>query len=652
MAAMSPNKLTADMLADLEVPHEVSLSPSTEHVVYTLRSDWNRPRGRWVSSLWIAEVGKQHSARQVTSGDSNDMWPQFSPDGNSIAFLSDRASEGIMSIWQTDLQGGDAVPLTSTDCKQGVAKFGWSANGEFIAYLSVDEKTAEKIEKEKKKDDAMVYGGDWEFASLRIVEVATRKMITLVSEDRHVYDFAWSPDSTSLAYTTQATPEATSANINGTSIGMIRVLDHHVSELSHFPGPLEDLCWSGDYLWWRAMFEPSSLLSSKSVYRMSIAAKTWNHYAFGKSDCASTWAMPPGLRKLSDIQLIAQVQDGLTDRLVMLPEEKIMYNEVHEIKSWDALSKNDKTVIVIVKSGASTPPEVYSIIGSNTCCLSRHGEELAELEIATSEPFYATAQDGTELDGILVHPKNHDLPLPWPTITLVHGGPYQRVSNGFDLPYFNWSPWFASAGYAVLCVNYRGGSAHGSAWAGALKQAAGTVDYSDVVDLVKSGIDRGIIDKDRIGLAGWSYGGYLAYLAVTRDSTFHFQAVMCGAGFVDWDMAIMTQEDSLWAARIAGHAPWEVDNNNTKNRENSAIWHMQDIRTPILILHGEEDAVVPVSQARAFHQGCLHRNIQCELVIYPREGHGMFPPFERAHYLDMLERMKRFFDKHLLRNVT
>lgn len=169
-----------------------------------------------------------------------------------------------------------------------------------------------------------------------------------------------------------------------------------------------------------------------------------------------------------------------------------------------------------------------------------------------------------------------------------------------------------------------------------------------MIDLVKAGIAKGIIHKDRVGIAGWSYGGYLSYLAVTRDSTFHFQAAMCGAGISDWDLAIMTSDEPLFGVQIAGHAPWDVDRSNTQNRQGSAIWHMQDIKTPILILHGENDLSVPVSQARAFHQGCLHRGVPCELVVYPREGHGMFPPFERSHYIDMLERMKQFFDNHLL----
>jgi dipeptidyl aminopeptidase/acylaminoacyl peptidase len=104
-----------------------------------------------------------------------------------------------------------------------------------------------------------------------------------------------------------------------------------------------------------------------------------------------------------------------------------------------------------------------------------------------------------------------------------------------------------------------------------------------------------------MAIAGWSYGGYLSYLAVTRDSEFHFQAAMAGAGLSDWDLGIMTSDEIVFGTQIAGHAPWAVDSSNTHNRKGSAIWHMQDIKTPLLILHGENDVRVPVIHSNAFH---------------------------------------------------
>jgi WD40 repeat protein len=300
MAKSSTRSLTADMLADLEIPHEVKLSPSAKHAVYNLRSDWNRPKGRWVSSLWIAEIGQRHSARQVTSGDSLDSWPQFSPDGNSIAFLSDRASEGVTGIWLTDLRGVEAVALTSTDQEQSVSKFAWSGDGTYIAFLSADEKKQREKAQVESKLDPMVYGENWEYARLRIIEVATKEVTTMVSENSHIYDFAWGPNSKSVAYAKTGTPQSSSAETHGTCLEVAKLDDRSVTRLSVFPAPLDDLCWISSGLWWKGPYELASTLSSKTVCKMDVSTKEWCQHAFGEKDCASTWALPPGLQRASD----------------------------------------------------------------------------------------------------------------------------------------------------------------------------------------------------------------------------------------------------------------------------------------------------------------------------------------------------------------
>jgi len=171
----------------------------------------------------------------------------------------------------------------------------------------------------------------------------------------------------------------------------------------------------------------------------------------------------------------------------------------------------------------------------------------------------------------------------------------------------------------------------------------GTSDYDDVITLVKAGISKGLIDKDRVVIGGWSQGGFLSYLSVTR-SDFQFKAAICGAGVTDWDLMSMTSDAPIFEAHLAGKAPWEDGSRKTQDRHGSPIWHMKDIKTPILILHGEKDVRVPASQAIAFHRGCLHHDIPCEMVIYPREGHSIK---ERNHRIDMLNRVRRIVDIHL-----
>lgn len=150
-------------------------------------------------------------------------------------------------------------------------------------------------------------------------------------------------------------------------------------------------------------------------------------------------------------------------------------------------------------------------------------------------------------------------------------------------------------------------------------------------------------------VAGWSQGGFLSYLSAVRND-FAFKGAICGAGVSDWDTLTLTSDLPWYEAALAGSAPWTAPkgSKDVSARNGSPLWHMQSTkpedRTPLLILHGEEDKRVPVSQAIAFHRGCLALDWPCEMALYPREEHRFV---ERAHMIDMLKRVTSFCDLHL-----
>ena len=156
-----------------------------------------------------------------------------------------------------------------------------------------------------------------------------------------------------------------------------------------------------------------------------------------------------------------------------------------------------------------------------------------------------------------------------------------------------------------------------------------------------------LVHPEEVVVAGWSQGGFLSYLSAVRDD-FKFKGAICGAGVTDWDMLCMTSDYPWFEAELTGKAPWQTSSDDVKGRHGSAVWHMlqkkNDEKTPVLILHGEEDKRVPLTQAIAFHRGCLELDWPCEFVVYPREEH-LFA--ERAHLVDVLKRVRRFCDLHL-----
>lgn len=176
----------------------------------------------------------------------------------------------------------------------------------------------------------------------------------------------------------------------------------------------------------------------------------------------------------------------------------------------------------------------------------------------------------------------------------------------------------------------------------------GQKDYTDVIDALKAAVAEKIVDPEKVVVGGWSQGGFLSYLCAVRDD-FPFRGAICGAGVTDWDSLCMSSDIPFFEAALTGRAPWAArDKRDTEGRKGSAVWEMAatkpEDRTPVLILHGEEDKRVPLIQAVAFHRGCLEVGWPCEFVTYPREGHMIE---ERGHHIDVLKRVRAFCDLHL-----
>jgi dipeptidyl aminopeptidase/acylaminoacyl peptidase len=322
-------------------------------------------------------------------------------------------------------------------------------------------------------------------------------------------------------------------------------------------------------------------------------------------------------------------------------------------------TEQNRIIYAVIISSPGSPAEVYS--ASQACSdlkihymssltqLSCQNLSISNRKIGVAQEFYCTSSlDNRKLNGVFFKPNSATLETPsLPTLVFIHGGPYYRDTLDFDPSDHRWVPYLLSAGYGILCTNYRGTSGHGEEGAAAARGAMGIKDYSDVIDIVKAAISKRLVHPEKVVVAGWSYGGFLSCTTAVRDD-FRFKGVISLAGITDMDMMCMTG-DLPWAVSTAmGGSHWLTGPEHVYGRRVSPLWHMKgkkrDSRMPLLLLHGEADQRVPVGQAVAFHHACLELEWPCELVIYPREGHAIE---ERAHVLDMLKRVRRFCDLHL-----
>ena len=241
----------------------------------------------------------------------------------------------------------------------------------------------------------------------------------------------------------------------------------------------------------------------------------------------------------------------------------------------------------------------------------------------TQERLRYRARDGLELDGLLVLPlgkSRHD--GPFPLVTLVHGGPYDRWADDLQLHWVPSAQWLAHQGIAAFLPNPRGGLGRGHAFAAAVAGKVGQEEWHDIETGIDLLVGQGVADGDRLGISGWSHGGFMAAWATTR--TDRFKAAFVGAGISDWPRQIAHGKWGAFEAAL-GDSP-----------EHSPITYAGRIRTPMLIVHGADDTNVPVEQAELLHRAVGHS----ELVVHPGEGHSFR---EREHRLDLLNRARTLF---------
>lgn len=267
-------ELTPEELVDFEIPNGVRISPSGEQVVYSTSPMGQKGEHKF-STLWIAQIGQEKSARQWTSGLFNDRMPQWSPDGNSVAFLSDRSDRGkSCAIYILPIHGGEAYPITKAENEQDITTFAWSPNGNFVAVSSPDEKTAQKIARNKEKDDVIIYGLEWEYNRLRLIHLATWEEEVLYAKEAHVKIFAWSEDSMQIAYVLLETPEEDSAYMKGVTFETLSIVDKTKTLITQFPGAIKGpLLWVNSNLFILAGTEPSKCSTSMEVYQISLENK-------------------------------------------------------------------------------------------------------------------------------------------------------------------------------------------------------------------------------------------------------------------------------------------------------------------------------------------------------------------------------------------
>ncbi|KAJ7105419.1 Alpha/Beta hydrolase protein [Mycena crocata] len=658
---------------------EIRLSPDGATVVYQDQHQY-RVGASTEADLWVAQAGVPDSARLLVSGGCYNGGVVFHPDGRRIVFLSDRATPGkagkMYVLNYTAKAGTEPEAVETGGTVQG---FDISPDGAFIAFLSPAEFSEAHKARIKAKDDAKVYGEKVGLSRIMLYNFATKETTALkgVRDDMQVESLTWSPDSKELLYRMRENkgPEYSEMPIVVEKIA-ITGTDPVPVALATLPrSPAGQSLWLGSgHIADLQSYIPSNTLDARTLFVHRLGEP------FAESDEGGTTRLYGSIEdgvRIVNMQAGPATADGEAfiavevcndidthmDVVVCSAEgvrTTVTMFETNDdavwFSAWDAKRVVDASgevsyvfAAILSSSIRHEPPNAWTVrvdskgVLKTRAKVSSHLRWLAEAPRVRTEVVYWKAKDGTQLSGLARYPPGYESGK-LPTVLFLHGGPYRRMIPDY-MPYFcNWREILAWSGYLVISPNYRGSQGRGHEFAHAANLGVGAVDWSDCDSMVDKMVERGVVDPDHLGVAGWSHGGSIGAWGVTKTKT-RYKAAIIGAGATNWEGMVMESGSPELEAAIGQSNPWDHDAPEVSTRKTSPVHSVSGVTTAVLIIHGDKDERVPLGQSIGFWRGLKRRAADrgkeaAELVVYPREPHGFV---ERKHTEDVQRRVVAYF---------
>ena len=635
---ITPDRLTPEMIINMKKPSSVAISPNGSQAAYALRVQRGEDEepGRMHSQIWTVDTASGET-RRYTAIPGRSRSPRWSPNGKEIAFLTSRFDEdNTFDVFTIQLDGGEGKRVT--DEEESVSSFRWFPDGSRIAYIKREarEEDAEEIEDSGK--DWTVVDSIYRQKRLWSVNLISGEKKLLFEDEVTVHDFEISPEGGKIALTAADTPLTDDSFM----FKRLFLLDTGKGRLSLLHDPEAKIgkpAWSPDgrHICFNAgvdINDPTE--GSLFVKRLKGGPAVNLTPGFAGTVTWTDWF---------DNERIAFV--AVTGAETSLFSIKTDGSGLEKIAGHGPIFtkmsfSTDRQHLAALASTPRHPRDVfYAAIGNPELKrLTSLNPEIEEVRLPQQEVISWNARDGLEIEGILVKPLDYREGELYPLVVKVHGGPEYAYKNGWNTSYFG-TYLLASEGFAVLMPNYRGSYGRGVEYSKADHKDLGGKELTDILDGVDFLARAGIIDPGRVGIGGSSYGGYLSALAATRY-TENFGAAVVSAGITNW-LSFSGTSDIPYENSLVHWNLWAYDEPDLF-WERSGIAHIRKVNTPILILHGEEDLRVPISQARELYTALRIQGAEVKFVSYPRAGHGLS---EREHQMNFLMRTLNWYRSHL-----
>lgn len=633
--------LTPEDVARVRSVTAVAMSPDGKKVAFVL-SIPRRPFLDDDGANWeeLHVLGEDGVARGFVTGEVNLSAVRWKPGGSEISFLSKRGKDKTKSIYVIPFDGGEARNVLTFDTD--ISEYSWSSDGKQVAFVANEKETKEQKDRKEKGFKQEIYEED--FARVR-VWIATPgdseskpRALELPGTPSELH---WSPAGTQIAVALAPTP-LVDDNYMKRKLHVFNTEDGAIVSSFQNTGKMGDVAWSPD---------------GKSI--AMIAAADINDPADGRLVIAN-----PADGSLKDILPdylghVTAIEWQDKDTVMYLGAEGVWttFNEIgrdgankkahippgQSTASRFSLSDDGQSAAFVMDS-PEHPGELFVMRHGDKgpARKSDHNSWLKEKAFAKQEVVRFKARDGLELEGILIRPLDEKPGTKYPLILRVHGGPEAHDHNGWSTSYGNPGQVAAAMGYAVFYPNYRGSTGRGVAFSKLGQGDPAGREFDDLIDAVDHLVAMGLVDKNKVGITGGSYGGY----ATAWCSTYYSERFAAGVMFVGIsDKLSKSGTTDIPNEEMLVHAlarPWD----DWKHfLERSPIYHVQKARTPLLIMHGKDDPRVPPSQsAELFRHLKTLNQTPVRLVWYPGEGHGNR---KAAAKYDYNLRMMQWFDHYL-----
>jgi dipeptidyl aminopeptidase/acylaminoacyl peptidase len=626
-------------------------------------------KSEWLSQIWVADADGG-TPRQLTRGEKSSTAPDWSPDGQWIAFVSARGKDkdgkdARANLWRIRVDGGEAEPLTSE--KGGASSPRWSPDGKRIAFLLTDPRSEDEEKAEKEKRDARVVGEDVKRIRLAFVAAekdaeGNRPLRRLTAGEASVGNvegpghFDWSPDGRWIAFDHQPTPHAD--DWGKADVSIVDVESGAVRTLAATPAAESNPFFSPDgrTVAFEVAEAPVRWAGASRIHLVPVEGGAGRPLALTFDERPGTigWT-GDGTR------LVVSEARGTVTRLSLLPADggaPVDITPVDMTVEGAALSASG-TRIGFTSQAPDRAPEAFVADVPGLVAAAKgqrpparkaaawtpvqvsHVQDLPAIALGRTEVVTWAAPDGKTIEGLLTYPVGYSAGSRVPTVVMVHGGPtgvFARSYTAGPSPYP--VAGFATRGFAVLRCNVRGSGGYGREFRYANYKDWGGGDYKDILAGVDALIARGVADPERLGIMGWSYGGYMTSWVITQ--TKRFKAASVGAGVTNLMSFTGTADIPSFIPDYFGGEYWDTFD---AWRARSAMFNVKGVTTPTLIQHGEADRRVPVSQGYELYNALRRQGVTTKMVVYPRQPHGLQEP---KLVLDAMTRNLEWFEQYVL----